>query len=209
MGVSAAGKSSVAAALAKMLAIPWVDADDLHPMENTAKMAAGHPLTDEDRGPWLVTVGTRLAASHDVGGVVVACSALRRAYRDLIRARAPETVFIHLTGPHQLLAERAQRRTGHFMPPALLESQLAALEPLDSDETGTARASGGFCASTCTGRRKMGLGANDRVLGCERCIVAPHGPLMTSHRRRAGGSHTSDQESVTARERWSATHGLN
>lgn len=137
MGVSAAGKSSVAAALAERLEVPWVDADDLHPKENTAKIAAGHPLTDEDRWPWLATVGSRLAASHEAGGVVVACSALRRTYRDRIRAHAPETLFIHLTGPNALLAERAQNRTGHFMPPALLESQLAALEPLDTDEAGT------------------------------------------------------------------------
>lgn len=136
MGVSAAGKSSVAAALAQRLDLPWIDADDLHPVENTVKMASGEPLTDEDRWPWLDTVANQLAASREVGGVVVACSALRRTYRNRIRTDAPESVFVHLTGSRALLTERAQRRTGHFMPSALLKSQLDALEPLEADEPG-------------------------------------------------------------------------
>lgn len=137
MGVSAAGKSSVSAALAQQLDLPWLDADDLHPSANTEKMAAGQRLTDEDRWPWLEEVARRLAATSGTGGVIIACSALRRAYRDHIRRDAPGAVFVHLTGPRGLLLDRAERRVGHFMPATLLESQLTLLEPLDQDEAGT------------------------------------------------------------------------
>ncbi|MGP3534353.1 gluconokinase [Microbacterium sp. RD1] len=136
MGVSAAGKSSVAAALAEQLGVPWVDADALHPAANIAKMASGHPLDDSDRGPWLDEVGRVLAAGVGTGGIVVACSALRRAYRDRIRVAAPEASFVHLTGSAALLAARAAARVGHFMPATLLASQLAILEPLAADERG-------------------------------------------------------------------------
>ncbi|GAA3641185.1 gluconokinase [Microbacterium awajiense] len=133
MGVSAVGKSSVAIALAQRLAIPLCDADDLHPESNRAKMRGGVPLTDEDRWPWLDDVGRTIADAD--GGIVVACSALRRVYRDRLRAHAPDVVFVHLTGTAELLAERAAGRRGHFMPPALLASQLATLEPIAPDET--------------------------------------------------------------------------
>lgn len=136
MGVSAAGKSTVARALADRLGCPFVDADDLHPAANVAKMAAGEPLTDVDRGPWLDLVGAALARGAEAGGIVIACSALRRAYRDRLRATAPHAVFIHLDGTPELLAQRALARVGHFMPPALLASQLALLEPLAADERG-------------------------------------------------------------------------
>ncbi|MWB97100.1 gluconokinase [Agromyces seonyuensis] len=136
MGVSASGKSSMGIALAARLGVPFVDADDLHPRANVEKMAAGIPLDDEDRRPWLDLVGQRLAAGGDDGGVVIACSALKRAYRDRLRAAAPGTAFVHLTGTPDLLAERAQGRAGHFMPPSLLASQLATLEVLGDDEAG-------------------------------------------------------------------------
>lgn len=135
MGVSAVGKSSVGRALADGLAVPFVDADDLHPAANVAKMRAQIPLTDADRRPWLTAVGTSLAAHPE--GVVLACSALRRSYRDQIRQAVPATVFIHLSGSTDLLAARAAARTGHFMPPELLASQLAILQPLAADEVGT------------------------------------------------------------------------
>ena len=135
MGVSAAGKSTVGTALALTLGVPFVDADDLHSDANRAKMAAGIPLTDDDRWPWLDAVGARLRDERD-SGLVVACSALRRAYRDRIREAAPGVVFVHLTGTPELLAARAGARTDHFMPPALLVSQLATLEPLEDDEAG-------------------------------------------------------------------------
>lgn len=134
MGVSAAGKSSVARALADRLGVRFVDADDLHPRSNLDKMASGIPLDDDDRRPWLDAVADVL--TRDGRGVVVACSALRRAYRDRLRDSAPDVVFVLLSGSPELLAARAAGRTGHFMPPALLASQLATLEPLFDDEDG-------------------------------------------------------------------------
>jgi carbohydrate kinase (thermoresistant glucokinase family) len=132
MGVSGSGKSTIGAALAERLGLPFVDGDALHPMTNLERMASGLPLRDDDRWPWLAAVGARLAE----GDVVVACSALKRSYRDAILAGAPDARFIHLTGTHELLDERMQRRTDHFMPASLLESQLATLEPLAEDEAG-------------------------------------------------------------------------
>ena len=134
MGVSGSGKSTVGAALAERLGVPFVDGDALHPLTNVERMAAGMPLTDDDRWPWLAAVGARLAE----GDVVVACSALKRSYRDAILAEAPDARFIHLTGSHELLDERMQQRLDHFMPASLLESQLATLEPLAADEPGVA-----------------------------------------------------------------------
>lgn len=148
MGVSAAGKSSVGRVLADELGLEFVDADDLHPPANVAKMSAGAPLDDVDRWPWLDAVAARMAASPH--GVVVACSALRRSYRDRLRAGAPRAVFVHLTGTSELLAERAAARTGHFMPPALLASQLATLEPLGDDELGIEVSVDGSVASIAT-----------------------------------------------------------
>ncbi|TFV85206.1 gluconokinase [Microbacterium sp. dk485] len=136
MGVSAAGKSSVAAALAERLGVPWADADGLHSADNVAKMAAGQPLGDDDRWPWLDVVGQTLADGVASGGMIVACSALRRTYRDRIRRFAPDAVFVHLSAPEEVLAARAAARTGHFMPATLLASQLAILEPLGPDESG-------------------------------------------------------------------------
>lgn len=135
MGVSAAGKSTTGRLLAAELAVDFLDADDLHPASNRAKMSAGTPLTDEDRMPWLDRVGDELAA-RSTEGVVIACSALRRTYRDRIRERVPSVVFVHLHGSDALLAERAAGRTDHFMPPSLLRSQLDTLEVLDPDEAG-------------------------------------------------------------------------
>jgi len=157
MGVSAAGKSTVGTALALTLGVPFVDADDLHSDANRAKMAAGIPLTDDDRWPWLDAVGARLRDERD-SGLVVACSALRRAYRDRIREAAPGVVFVHLTGTPELLAARAGARTDHFMPPALLVSQLATLEPLEDDEAGlvadVAAPAGALVAAVAEGLRQ-------------------------------------------------------
>ncbi|MDR6971146.1 gluconokinase [Leifsonia shinshuensis] len=135
MGVSGSGKTTVGELLAERLGVPFVDGDALHPPANVAKMASGTPLTDEDRIPWLQEVG-RTLASTGPDGVVVACSALKRAYRDLIRAEAPAAVFAELDGTRELLAARMSERPGHFMPVSLLDSQLATLEPLQSDEAG-------------------------------------------------------------------------
>ena len=135
MGVSGCGKTTIGDLVARELGVPFLDGDSLHPVENVAKMAAGTPLTDEDRWPWLATVGAELAKAGD-GGLVLACSALRRSYRDAIREQAPDTVFLHLHGSKEVLGSRLEGRSGHFMPTTLLDSQLATLEPLEADEAG-------------------------------------------------------------------------
>ncbi|CAM3415139.1 gluconokinase [Paracoccus nototheniae] len=130
MGVSGCGKSTVGRALAERLNLGFRDGDELHPAANIAKMVRGEPLTDVDREPWLRAVG---AALHP--GTVMACSALRRRYRDLLRAVAPEDVlFIYLHGTRETLIERMRHRNGHFMPMALLDSQVATLEEPGPDE---------------------------------------------------------------------------
>jgi gluconokinase len=130
MGVSGSGKTTVGAALAATLGLRFVDADDLHPTANVGKMQAGIPLTDDDRWPWLDAVGAVLAD----GDVVVACSALRRIYRDRLRTAAPGLALVYLHGSRELLAERMGHRPGHFMPASLLDSQLDTLEPPTDDE---------------------------------------------------------------------------
>lgn len=134
MGVSGSGKSTVGAALARRLRVPFADADDLHPEANVAKMSRGEPLDDHDRHPWLDVVGTWLA-EHPDGGVM-SCSALKRSYRDQLRRHAPDVEFLLLTGDPDLIAQRQADRPGHFMPASLLTSQLATLEPLQPDEGG-------------------------------------------------------------------------
>jgi gluconokinase len=133
MGVSGSGKTTVGHALAAQLHVPFVDGDDLHPAANVRKMASGTPLTDEDRMPWLTRVGEVLASAS---GIVVACSALRRAYRDAIRAVAPDVAFVQLDVDAPELESRLRVRRHHYMPASLLPSQLASLEPLQADEAG-------------------------------------------------------------------------
>lgn len=135
MGVSGCGKSSVGEAAAARCGMTFIDGDDLHPQANIDKMASGEPLTDADREPWLEQVGQTLAETQ--GSVIIGCSALKRAYRDIIRTHADAPVhFLHLDAPKEVLAARVQNRPGHFMPPALLDSQFAALEHLGPDEPG-------------------------------------------------------------------------
>ena len=131
MGVAGCGKSAVGAALAAAMAVPFRDGDDLHPAENIAKMSMGHPLTDADRWPWLSLVGQALAP----GALIIGCSALKRGYRDFItqKAGAP-VIFVHLAGSRAVIDARMRARQGHFMPPALLDSQFAALERPGLDE---------------------------------------------------------------------------
>lgn len=133
MGVSGCGKSTIGALVADAMNVPFLDGDSLHPLANIHKMADGAPLTDEDRWPWLEIVGDELAGAS-AGGMVIACSALKRRYRDVIRAKEPATIFLHLDGSLDVLNARLQGRSGHFMPASLLASQLASLEPLDADE---------------------------------------------------------------------------
>jgi gluconokinase len=137
MGVSGCGKSTVGLALADRLRIPFLDADDLHPASNVDKMSRGIPLTDDDRAPWLSAVGEKLAR-HGVTGLVVACSALKAAYREVLRRHAPEVFFVHLESSKQVIATRIVVRSEHFMPLTLLDSQLETLEPLSADERGVA-----------------------------------------------------------------------
>lgn len=133
MGPSGCGKSTVGSALAESLGARFVDGDDLHPAANVEKMSAGIPLDDEDREPWLRTVGETLQGEERI---VVACSALRRAYRDAIRTVAPDAFFAELVVDRDLLAERLTSRPDHFMPASLLDSQLQTLESLGEDEVG-------------------------------------------------------------------------
>lgn len=129
MGVAGCGKSSVGAALSDLLAIPYIDGDDLHPAANVEKMRAGVPLTDADRWPWLDACAATLAR----GDTILGCSALKRAYRDRLRGAGGVT-FVHLSGPRDLIAARMAQRSGHYMPLSLLDSQFAALEPPQADE---------------------------------------------------------------------------
>lgn len=135
MGASGCGKSTIGQALADRLGVAFADADDFHPPANIQKMSQGTPLTDEDRAPWLTAVGEELDR-NTLTGIVIACSALKTAYRDLLRAHAPRVFFVHLDVTRQVLANRMVVRSEHFMPLTLLESQLATLEPLAPDETG-------------------------------------------------------------------------
>jgi gluconokinase len=139
MGVSGVGKTSVAAAIVTRTGWTFAEGDDLHPAANRAKMAAGTPLDDEDRWPWLrrvaAWIGEQEAAGRDA---VVTCSALKRGYRDLLCDGHPSVRFVHLLAPPALLQTRVDNRRGHYMPPTLLGSQLAALEPLGPDEPGFA-----------------------------------------------------------------------
>ena len=162
MGVSGCGKTTIGDLVARELGVRFLDADSLHPVANVAKMAAGTPLTDDDRWPWLAVVGSELAAAGP-HGLVLACSALRRSYRDAIRAQAPDTVFLHLHGSKEVLGSRLEGRSGHFMPAALLDSQLATLEPLESDEAGVvadiAEPVAGVVRSALAGLARLRAGA--------------------------------------------------
>lgn len=135
MGVTGCGKSTVGALLARERGLPFGDGDDFHPAGNIAKMTAGMPLTDDDRWPWLADIGAWLARHPD--GAVVACSGLKRAYRDAIREAAASAVFIHLEAPQSVLESRVRERAerdGHFAGVGLLDSQYADLEPPATDE---------------------------------------------------------------------------
>ncbi|KMS78549.1 gluconate kinase [Streptomyces leeuwenhoekii] len=137
MGVAGTGKTTIGPLLAARLGVPYAEGDDFHPAANIAKMSAGTPLTDDDRWPWLDAIGAWAQGRAGLGGVV-SSSALKRAYRDRLRAAAPGLVFVHLTGSRELIEDRMSQRQGHFMPTALLDSQFATLQPLEPDEAGVA-----------------------------------------------------------------------
>lgn len=134
MGVSGCGKSTVGALLAERLGWSFEDGDSFHPPENVEKMRSGTPLTDEDRWPWLAAIAARIARAREGGeGVVVACSALKRSYRDALRDGHADIRFLHLTGEPALIMARQAARQGHYMPASLVASQFATLEPPDTE----------------------------------------------------------------------------
>jgi gluconokinase len=134
MGVSGCGKSTVGERLAQRLGVPFLEGDALHPPHNVALMAAGTPLTDADRADWLDAIASRLSNLATDEGLVVSCSALKRMYRDRLRTATADLQFVHLHGDHALLTQRIGQRQGHYMPPALLISQLETLETPSADE---------------------------------------------------------------------------
>ncbi|WP_229258012.1 gluconokinase [Duganella margarita] len=137
MGVSGCGKSSVGLQLAGALDVPFLEGDTYHSYANVAKMTAGVPLTDSDRADWLQALHQQIRdARLKNSGLVLSCSSLKRRYRDLLRSADPELRFAHLAGPRELIASRMAARKDHYMPATLLDSQLAALEPLQDDEAG-------------------------------------------------------------------------
>lgn len=137
MGVAGSGKSTVARSIQDRLGWSFAEGDDFHPIANIAKMSSGTPLTDEDRWPWLDSIVAWTAREDEADrDTIVTCSALRRVYRDRLRAAPGRTVFLHLHGAESVLAQRLTDRPGHFMPPSLLPSQLATLESLGADEEG-------------------------------------------------------------------------
>jgi len=159
MGVSGSGKSTVAAGIAAALGLHFIDGDGLHSPASVARMQAGTPLGDEDRWPWLERIAERLV---DDGrwprGVVIACSALRRAYRDRIRAGAPGVRFVFLDGPAGLIRARMAGRAGHYMPESLLASQLRTLEPPGEGEPDVLRLDIALPAEAVIGAAVRALG---------------------------------------------------
>lgn len=135
MGITGSGKTTVGATLAHTLGVDFVEGDDYHPLENVRRMASGIPLTDDDRADWLRALAIRIREAKDAGtGLVLTCSALKRSYREVLRAAAPELRLVFLKGPRALIAERLAERRGHFMPASLLDSQFATLEEPAFDE---------------------------------------------------------------------------
>jgi gluconokinase len=137
MGVSGCGKTTVAQGIAEATGMVFAEADQFHSEANVAKMRAGQPLDDLDRWPWLESLAAWMSEQDEQGhSTVIACSALRRAYRDVLRTAPPSVQFVHLAGPPEVVRARLAVREGHYMPASLLDSQLGTLEPLQPDESG-------------------------------------------------------------------------
>lgn len=144
MGVSGTGKTTVAKGISVVTGWEFAEGDAFHCEANVEKMRHGHPLTDEDRWPWLESVGEWISGKEAAGkSAVVACSALRRVYRDLLRRGRPHVRFLHVKSPSGVIHDRMEHRAGHYMPATLLSSQLAVLEPLENDEPGVTISSEG------------------------------------------------------------------
>ncbi|GAA0262364.1 gluconokinase [Cryptosporangium japonicum] len=135
MGVTGCGKSTVGKLLSERLGVDFAEGDDLHPQANIDKMTAGHPLTDEDRWPWLAKIADWLG-DHAADGGVIPCSSLKRSYRDRLRQGAPDVWFLHVDVDRETIVKRVSERKGHFMPATLVDSQFATLQPLEPDEAG-------------------------------------------------------------------------
>ena len=162
-GVSGVGKSTIAQGLSRVLGWTYAEGDAFHSAANVATMASGHPLTDDDRWPWLRAIGSWLDEQIEAGRPsVVTCSALRRAYRDLLREGRPQVSFLHLDAGEDLVADRMSHRTDHYMPVSLLHSQYDALEPLQPDEPGVSVTVDGT-ASEVLRRTVAALGLTDRA----------------------------------------------
>jgi gluconokinase len=168
MGVSGVGKSSVAEELVARTGWEFAEGDDMHPEANRAKMTAGIPLVDEDRWPWLRTIAGWIGEQEAAGrSAVVTCSALKRSYRDLLREGHPSVRFVHLLAPRELVQARIDARRGHYMPPSLLGSQIATLEPLQPDEPGVeVDTSGSPAAIAHDALRRLGVIPGGRAGQC-------------------------------------------
>lgn len=180
MGVSGSGKTTVGEAVATVLEVPFVDADDLHSSADVARLAAGQPLTDAQRLPWLESTGKRLA-EHTATGAVLACSALKRSHRDLLRRAAPTASFVHLDVDQDELTWRLRRRRGHFMPASLLASQLDLLEPPGDDEHAVSVDAAGPPAAVLR-----------RILTALHGLPLPSDPVGPAPRRRPAERVTGD-----------------
>ena len=169
MGVSGSGKSTVAAGLVDRLGWEFAEGDDFHPKANVEKMRSGQPLDDDDRWPWLRRLAAWIGERERAGtSVVVTCSALKRSYRDVLCDGHPSVWFAHVTADRELLRERVEYRTGHYMPSSLLESQLTTLEPLQADEPGASISGAGAPADVVAElidalQAQRGTGAEGRL----------------------------------------------
>lgn len=147
MGVSGSGKTTVAKGISSLMGWEFAEGDAFHSEANVAKMRSGRPLTDDDRWPWLGSIGEWISAKEAAGeSAVVTCSALRRVYRDLLRDDRPHVRFLHVEAPSEVIQDRMEHRAGHYMPSSLLPSQLATLEPLGADEPGVSVTNEGTAA---------------------------------------------------------------
>jgi len=159
MGVSGSGKSTVAKGISTVMGWEFAEGDAFHSEANVAKMHGGQPLTDDDRWPWLESIGDWISGKEAAGeSAVVTCSALRRVYRDLLRRGRPHVRFLHVEAPSDLIHDRMEHRPGHYMPASLLPSQLATLEPLGADEPGVSVTNEGTAAEVLSrSLRALGL----------------------------------------------------